>query len=97
MLRISSDTTSRRQRSKRSWRVQVRTGLAPELRGLRSVSLLSAARVKRVLDHYGSQSEEAAIAEDDAAYEQKDRTLMEVPNELVPVVGELIAKRRQVS
>jgi hypothetical protein len=56
-----------------------------------------ASRVKRVLDHYQSQSEDEAVAEDEAASEQKDQTLMEVPNELVPVVRELIAKRRRVS
>jgi hypothetical protein len=56
-----------------------------------------AGRVKRVLDHYEAQSEDEAVAEDEAAYEQKDQTLMEVPNELVPVVRELIAKRRRVS
>ena len=54
-------------------------------------------RVKRVLDHYESQSEDGAVAEDEAASEQQDQTLMEVPNELVPVVRELIAKRRQAS
>ena len=55
------------------------------------------ARVKRVLEHYESQSEEQAVAEDEAASEQSDQTLMEVPNELVPTVRELIAKRRKVS
>ena len=54
-------------------------------------------RVKRVLEHYESQSEEQAVAEDEAASEQRDQTLMEVPNELVPAVRELIAKRRKVS
>ncbi len=54
-------------------------------------------RVKRVLEHYESQSEEQAGAEDEAASEQRDQTLMEVPNELVPTVRELIAKRRQIS
>jgi hypothetical protein len=54
-------------------------------------------RVKRVLEHYEGQSEEQAVAEDEAAFEQRDQTLMEVPNELVPTVRELIAKRRKVS
>jgi hypothetical protein len=54
-------------------------------------------RVKRVLEHYESQSEEQAVAEDEAASEQRDQTLMEVPNELVPTVRELIAKRQKVS
>ena len=55
------------------------------------------ARVKRVLEHYEGQSEEQAVAEDEAASEQRDQTLMEVPNELVPAVRELIAKRRKAS
>jgi type II secretory pathway component PulC len=54
-------------------------------------------RVKRVIEHYEDQSEEQAVAEDEGASEQRDQTLMEVPNELVPAVRELIAKRRKVS
>ena len=54
-------------------------------------------RVRRVLEHYERQSEDQAVAEDEAASEQRDQTLMEVPNELVPAVRELIAKRRKVS
>ena len=49
-------------------------------------------RVKRVLAHYASQSEEEAVAEDEAAFETRGQTLMEVPTELVPAVRELIAK-----
>jgi hypothetical protein len=50
-------------------------------------------RVKRVLDYYEAQSEEEAVAEDEAAYEKPGQTFMEVPTDLVPVVRELIAKR----
>ncbi len=50
-------------------------------------------RVKRVLEHYETQSEDEAVAEDEAAYEDTNQTFMEVPNELVPVVRELIAKK----
>ena len=53
------------------------------------------ARVERVLEHYQTQSEEQAVAEDEAAIEQKDQTLMEVPSDLVPAVRELIAKRKK--
>ncbi len=53
------------------------------------------ARVKRVLEHYETQSEDQAVAEDEAAIEQKDQTLMEVPSDLVPAVRELIAKRKK--
>jgi type II secretory pathway component PulC len=55
------------------------------------------ARVKRVLEHYESQTEEQAVAEDEAAAEQKNQTLMEVPNDLVPAVRDLIAKNRKAS
>jgi len=55
------------------------------------------ARVKRVLEHYESQTEEQAVAEDEAASEQKGQTLMGVPSDLVPVVRDLIAKRRRAS
>jgi hypothetical protein len=55
------------------------------------------ARDRRVLDHYESQSEEEAVAEDEAAFEQRDQTVMEVPNDLVPTVRELIAKHRKAS
>lgn len=51
-------------------------------------------RVKRVLVHYESQTEEEAVAEDEAAFEAADQTIMEVPTELVPQVRELIAKHR---
>jgi hypothetical protein len=53
-----------------------------------------AERVRRVLEHYETQSDEEALAEDEAAYEATTRTAMEVPVELVPAVRELIAKRR---
>jgi len=39
-------------------------------------------------------AEDEAVAEDEAAYEDRTQTLMEVPSELVPAVRELIAKRR---
>jgi hypothetical protein len=53
-----------------------------------------AERVSRVLEHYEAQSDEEAVAEDEAAYEATTHTAMEVPIELVPAVRELIAKRR---
>ena len=51
-------------------------------------------RVRRVLEHYEAQSDEEAVAEDEAAYETTTHTAMNVPVELVPLVRELIAKRR---
>ena len=52
------------------------------------------ARVRRVLAHYEQQNEAEALAEDEASFEDKTQTVMEVPKELVPAVRELIAKRR---
>jgi len=53
-----------------------------------------AERVRRVLEHYEGQTDEQAVAEDEAAFETTTSTVMEVPVELVPKVRELIAKRR---
>jgi hypothetical protein len=51
-------------------------------------------RVRRVLDQYESQTDEEAVAEDEAAYESTTHTAMEIPVELVPEVRELLAKKR---
>ncbi|MBI2304538.1 MAG: hypothetical protein HYU86_07310 [Chloroflexi bacterium] len=51
-------------------------------------------RVRRVLAYYNEQTEEEAVAEDEAAFEDQTQTVMEVPNELVPVVREIIAKHQ---
>jgi len=51
-------------------------------------------RVRRVLEHYEAQSDEEAVAEDEAAYEATTHTTMGVPVGLVPTVRELIAKQQ---
>lgn len=51
-------------------------------------------RVRRVLEHYDLQTDEEAVAEDEAAYEEITHTSMEIPVELVPAVRELIGKRQ---
>ena len=50
-------------------------------------------RVRRVLEHYQTQSDEEAVAEDEAAYEATTHTTMGIPVDLVPTVRDLIAKR----
>jgi len=50
-------------------------------------------RVRDVLEQYENQTEEQAVAEDEAAMEDDSQTIMKVPNDLVPTVRELIAKR----
>ena len=49
-------------------------------------------RVRKVLAHYEDQTEDEAVAEDEAAIEESTQTVMEVPHELVPAIRELIAK-----
>ena len=48
-------------------------------------------RIRRVLNYYNSQTDEEAATEIRSALEN---TTMEVPTALVPVVRELIAKRK---
>jgi hypothetical protein len=50
-------------------------------------------KVLRVLAHYEEQTEEDALAEDEAGV-QPSETVMNIPHELVPKVRELIAKRQ---
>jgi hypothetical protein len=52
-------------------------------------------RVRRVLEHYEQQTDDEAVAEDEAAYEDSAQTIMEVPTELVPRIRELIAKHKR--
>jgi hypothetical protein len=52
-------------------------------------------RVRKVLAHYEGQTEDEAVAEDEAAFEGAKDTVMEVPKDLVPTVRDLIAKRRR--
>jgi hypothetical protein len=49
------------------------------------------ARIQRVLEYYESQTDEEVATEIEAGLE---RTTMEVPRALVPVVRELIANRK---
>lgn len=52
-------------------------------------------RVKRVLEHYESQPEVQAVAEDEAAFDSSVETVMSIPKELVPKVRELIARHKK--
>ena len=52
-------------------------------------------RVRRVLEHYEHQTEDEAVAEDEAAYEDRTESLVQVPVELLPAVRELIAKHKR--
>jgi len=51
-------------------------------------------RVTEVLRHYEEQTEDEAVAEDEAAFEDRTQTVMEVPTVLVPAIRELLAKHQ---
>lgn len=51
-------------------------------------------RVRRLIASYEAHTEAEAVAEDEAAYEDREETMMGVPNDLVPIVRELIAKHK---
>ncbi len=52
-------------------------------------------RVREVLAHYESQSEDEQFAEIEAALESDGTTLMAVPTELVPEVRALLARAQR--
>lgn len=53
-------------------------------------------RVQRVLDHYESQTDEEAVAEDEDRVDEATHTVMQVPRDLVATIRALIAKSRAV-
>ena len=52
-------------------------------------------RVRNVLEHYEKQSENEAVAEDEAAYDDLKQSMVEVPVELVPEVRAMIARYKR--
>ncbi|MBI2998437.1 MAG: hypothetical protein HYY46_08280 [Deltaproteobacteria bacterium] len=52
-------------------------------------------RVRKVLAHYEQQTEEEAVAEDEAVFEDSTQTVIEVPKELLPAIRDLIAKHKE--
>ncbi|HYX29197.1 MAG TPA: hypothetical protein VE863_11570 [Pyrinomonadaceae bacterium] len=51
------------------------------------------ARVRAVLEHYESQTEDEAVAEDEATFRKRDQAVMVVPKRLVPTITKLITQR----
>jgi hypothetical protein len=54
---------------------------------------LNRKKVQDLIDYYENQTDDEAIAEAEAAYREPRTTMMQIPNELVPQVQKLIAKR----
>lgn len=51
-------------------------------------------RVHRVLADYEEQAEEETVAEDEAAFEDRTQTVVEILAELVPAVRKLLAEHQ---
>jgi len=55
-------------------------------------------RVRKLLLHHEAQTEDEAVAEDEAAFHRRDQTVMVVPKHLVQTITRMIARegrRRQ--
>ena len=54
-----------------------------------------AARVRRLIDHYESMSDDELAAEDDAAaVERPGQAVVTVPDELLPAIRQLLASHK---
>lgn len=51
-------------------------------------------KVEAIITYYDNQTEDEAVAEDEAAWQAEGMTMMQVPTDLVPLVRDLIAQRR---
>ena len=54
-------------------------------------------KVHEIIAHYENQTEDEAVAEDEAAFCEKGQTMMQVQTDLVPAVLELIASRKKTA
>lgn len=52
-------------------------------------------RVRRLLEHYESQTEDEAVAEDEAVLKDESQTLMAIPKALVPSVRALLSEHAE--
>jgi hypothetical protein len=52
------------------------------------------ARVRAVIAHYDSQTEDEEFAEIEAAREADGQTLISIPNDLIPEVHAVLARKR---
>jgi len=54
-------------------------------------------RVRELLEHYEGQTEDEAVAEDEAAFRRRDHAVVVVPKKLVPAITRLVAREERVS
>lgn len=51
-------------------------------------------KVRKIIDYYDHQTEEEALAEDEAVEDSLEQTTMQIPNNLVSAVRELITRNQ---
>ena len=44
------------------------------------------AKIKSIIEHYENQTEEEAVAEDETIMTNEQQTMMQIPNNLVPII-----------
>jgi hypothetical protein len=49
-------------------------------------------RIKKVLKHYENQSETEAAEEDEAAFKDASKTMIEIPRRLIPTIRRLLIR-----
>ena len=54
-------------------------------------------RVRLLLRHYEEQTEDEAVAEDEAAFRKRGQTVMVVPRGLVPAITKLIKREEKAA
>jgi hypothetical protein len=54
-------------------------------------------RVRELLEHYEGQTEDEAVAEDEAAFRRRDHAVVVVPKKLVPAITRLVAREETVA
>lgn len=51
-------------------------------------------KIKSIIEHYENQTEDEAVAEDESIVANERQTIMQIPNNLVPIVRKLIAQNK---
>ncbi|MDJ0682090.1 MAG: hypothetical protein QNJ18_19795 [Xenococcaceae cyanobacterium MO_167.B52] len=51
-------------------------------------------KIQSIIEHYENQTEEEAVAEDETIMTNEQQTMMQIPNNLVPIIRELIAQNK---
>ena len=52
------------------------------------------AKIKIIIEHYENQTEEEAVKEDESILTDEQQTMMQIPNNLVPMIRKLIAQNQ---